>query len=78
MPFFRKSIFQTECDECDRRFAVTSGGVCERCRRILCSTHLHGSLGRRIAMGLGAQMICRRCRAGQPINTIPGADTVKR
>jgi hypothetical protein len=65
MAFFRKSIFSSECDECKRRFAVTSGGVCERCRRILCATHLHGSVGRRIAIGLGASMLCVRCRAGE-------------
>lgn len=67
MPFFRTSIFHTECDECDRRFPVNSGGVCERCRRILCSTHLHGSIGRRIAIAFGASMICVRCRAGLPV-----------
>lgn len=65
MAFFRKSIFRTECDECDRLFAVTSGGVCEKCRRILCSTHLHGTLARRIAIGFGASMLCVRCRAGE-------------
>ena len=67
MPFFQKSIFRTECDECDRPFAVSSGGVCEQCHRILCSTHLHGSLGRRIAIGFGARMLCVRCRAGLPV-----------
>jgi hypothetical protein len=64
MAFFRTSIFRTECDECDRPFAVNTGGVCEKCRRILCSTHLHGSLARRIAIGFGAAMICVRCRTG--------------
>ena len=65
MAFFRKSIFRTECDECGRPFAVNTGGVCERCRRILCSTHLHGSIMRRIAIGFGVAMICVRCRAGE-------------
>jgi hypothetical protein len=69
MPFFRKSIFATECDECDRRFAVNTGGVCEQCRRILCSTHLHGTIGRRIAMAFGARMVCVRCRASGPPTT---------
>lgn len=72
MPFFRKSIFFTECDECDRRFSVTSGGVCERCRRILCGVHLHGSIGRRIAIAFGASMLCVRCRAGESLAAIRG------
>ena len=67
MPIFRKSIMTTECDECGRSFAISSGGVCENCRRILCTTHLHGSLGRRIAIAFGARMICVRCRAGLPL-----------
>lgn len=67
MPIFRKSIMSSECDECRRRFAISSGGVCENCRRILCNTHLHGSLARRVAIGLGARMLCVRCRSGQPI-----------
>jgi hypothetical protein len=78
MPFFRKSIFFTECDECDRRFSVTGGGVCERCRRILCARHLHGSLGRRIAIGLGAKMICVRCRSGESLESIQGTETARR
>jgi hypothetical protein len=67
MPIFRKSIMTTECDECRRPFAISSGGVCENCRRILCTKHLHGTLTRRIAIAFGAQMLCVRCRTGQPI-----------
>lgn len=78
MPFFRKSIFFTECDECDRRFSITSGGVCERCRRILCGTHLHGSIGRRIAIAFGASMRCTRCRAGEPLETIQQKESTRR
>lgn len=64
MPFFRNSIFRTECDECDRKFPVNTGGVCTQCRRILCGAHLHGTITRRIAMAFGAPMICVKCRAG--------------
>ena len=67
MPMFRKSIMSTECDECRRPFSISSGGVCENCRRILCTAHLHGSLTRRIAIAFGARMLCVRCRAGEPI-----------
>ena len=69
MPFFRSSIFRTECDECDRPFPVNTGGVCERCRRILCADHLHGSFARRIAIAVGAPMICVKCRAGIPVES---------
>lgn len=61
-PFLRKSIFTTECDECGKPFPVNTGGVCERCRRILCAAHLHGSLMRRLAIAFGAQFLCVQCR----------------
>jgi hypothetical protein len=62
-PFFRKSMFITECDECGNTFPVNTGGVCERCRRILCNTHLQGSMARRLAIAFGAPYVCVRCRA---------------
>lgn len=65
MAIYRKSIFNTECDECDRLFAVSTGGVCEKCRRILCSKHLHGSIGQRVLIAFGVAMVCVRCRAGE-------------
>ena len=65
MEIFRKSMFRTECDECDKPFPVNTGGVCDQCRRILCNKHLHGSIVRRIAIALGAPMRCVSCRAGR-------------
>ena len=71
---FRKSIFKTECDECRQPFPVNTGGVCERCRRILCNDHLHGSIARRLAIALGAPYVCPRCRVmGGPPSTPPSA-----
>jgi hypothetical protein len=64
----RKSIFRTECDECGDEFPVNTGGVCDRCRRILCNTHLHGSFARRIAIAFGAANRCVACRAGRDPN----------
>lgn len=64
MQIFRKSIFTTECDECDRPFPVNSGGVCDTCRRILCNRHLHGSVVRRVAIAFGAPYRCVSCRSG--------------
>jgi hypothetical protein len=62
MVIFRKSIFYSECDECRQRFPVNTGGVCEQCRRILCTRHLHGSIARRIAIAFGARPVCVSCR----------------
>jgi hypothetical protein len=70
VPIFRKSIFKTECDQCHRPFPVTGGGVCERCRRILCNTHLHGSIVRRMAIAFGARYVCVRCRAGETVEPL--------
>jgi hypothetical protein len=41
VPIFRDSIFKADCDACGTRFSPGSGGVCVRCKRILCSYHLH-------------------------------------
>ncbi|HEX9563518.1 MAG TPA: hypothetical protein VF981_06095 [Gemmatimonadaceae bacterium] len=65
MQIFRKSIFSSECDECGHPFPVNQGGVCDRCRRILCNTHLHGSAWRRLSIALGAPYRCVTCRAGR-------------
>lgn len=65
VPIFQKSIFRTECDECNVPFAVNTGGVCEQCRRILCSKHLHGSITHKLLIAFGGRMICVRCRAGE-------------
>lgn len=65
MQIFRSSIFRTECDECGRPFPVNTGGVCDQCRRILCNTHLHGSMVRRMAIAFGARYRCVACREGR-------------
>jgi hypothetical protein len=62
---YRSSIFRTECDECNRPFPINKGGVCEKCRRILCARHLHGSLVHRVMIAFGAPLHCVRCRAGE-------------
>ena len=65
MEILRKSMFRTDCDQCGEKFPVNSGGVCERCRRILCNKHLHGSFVRRVAIAMGASYVCVDCRAGR-------------
>ena len=60
---FRSSQMSTECDRCGGRADVLKGGVCVRCRRILCYAHLHGSFWRRLLVDLGADTICVECRA---------------
>ena len=61
---FRQTDLGTECDVCDARIDLVSGGVCEQCRRILCSKHLHGSWLRRMRHELGGKAVCVRCRNG--------------
>ena len=60
---FRNTQVTTDCDECGGRVDLIKGGVCVRCRRILCYHHLHGSFVRRLLTDLGAQTLCARCRA---------------
>lgn len=59
---FRQTDFGTECDACGGRLDLVSGGVCERCKRILCARHLHGSWLRRLRHELGGAAICVRCQ----------------
>ena len=61
---FRRTEMSTECEACDRRFDLVSGGVCLECKRILCFQHLHGSWTRRLATDFGARVVCVRCRGG--------------
>ena len=62
--FFRSSQIATDCDQCGGRVDMLKGGVCTRCRRILCYAHLHGSWARRLLADLGAATVCVRCRQG--------------
>jgi hypothetical protein len=55
-----------ECDRCGVRFNLIHGGVCERCGRILCRAHLHGSWLRQLLVDVGAHAVCTDCRAGTP------------
>jgi hypothetical protein len=59
---FRQTDLGTECDACGVRIDLVSGGVCERCQRILCARHLHGSWFARLRHELGGKAVCVRCR----------------
>jgi hypothetical protein len=61
--FFRSTDIYTDCDQCGGRVDLIKGGVCVRCRRILCAQHLHGSFVRRLLTDLGAETVCVACRA---------------
>jgi hypothetical protein len=61
--FFRSTELSTDCDRCGGRVDLIKGGVCMRCRQILCYTHLHGSWWRRLITDLGAEPVCLQCRA---------------
>lgn len=68
---FQQSGISTDCDRCGGRVDLLKGGVCTRCRRILCYTHLHGSWVRRLLADIRNESICVDCRAGR--NTTTGA-----
>jgi hypothetical protein len=59
---FRSSQISTDCDRCGGRVDMMKGGVCTRCRRILCYAHLHGSWVRRLLTDLGVETVCVECR----------------
>jgi hypothetical protein len=67
--FFRQSTLSTNCDACNGRVDMIQGGVCDRCRRILCFRHLHGSWTRRLATEVGAATRCVDCRAGRTVES---------
>jgi hypothetical protein len=62
--FFRRTDLSTECDACGAPLDLVTGGVCERCRRILCARHLHGSWWRRMVHEFRRPVTCVACRAG--------------
>ena len=63
LEYFRSTEITTDCDQCGDRVDLIKGGVCLRCRRILCYRHLHGSFVRRLLTDLGAETLCVECRA---------------
>lgn len=63
LELFRSTDMSTHCDQCGGRVDLIKGGVCVRCRRILCYSHLHGSFLRRLLTDLGAETVCVSCRA---------------
>ena len=75
VPIFTKALVRTECDICDYRFDPIHGGVCDKCQRILCMKHLHGSWIRRLWVDLGAANVCVECRAGAVQNETNEAST---
>jgi hypothetical protein len=62
---FQPSDITTDCDRCGGRVDLLKGGVCTRCRRILCYTHLHGSWLRRLLADLRNENVCVDCRVGR-------------
>ena len=61
--YLRRTDLGTECDACGERIDLITGGTCERCERILCARHLHGSWLRRMRHELGGPAVCVRCAA---------------
>lgn len=63
LQIFRDSQVSSDCDQCRGRVDLIKGGVCSKCRRILCAQHLHGSFLRRLLVDMGVASICVKCRA---------------
>ena len=61
----RPSSMLATCDECRLPFDPVHGGVCSRCRRLLCGKHIYGSIGRRVQSWLGFALVCTVCRTGR-------------
>lgn len=59
---FHETNMRTDCDVCGVHFDMVKGGVCDRCRRVLCARHLHGSFVRRLLVDLGVAPVCLDCR----------------
>lgn len=61
---FRDTDVKTNCDACGAFFDLIKGGVCEKCRRILCANHLHGSFAQRLLADITGKNVCVQCRHG--------------
>jgi hypothetical protein len=63
MAMLKHSSVRPPCDECRRPFDAAFGGICDRCRRLLCPDHLYGSIWQRLRGLLGLRVVCVRCRS---------------
>ena len=64
MALFKPSAQLARCDECRTFFDPVYGGVCMRCNRLLCATHLYGGFFQRLLGRFVARRTeCVRCRA---------------
>jgi hypothetical protein len=62
--FFRDTDVKTNCDACGAFFDLIKGGVCDKCRRILCDRHLNGSWTQRVIADITNKHVCVQCRHG--------------
>ncbi len=63
--YLRRTTMSTQCDACGADFDLMTGGACERCGRILCAAHLHGSWLQRMVHEFKRPVTCVACRAGR-------------
>ncbi|HEX5582024.1 MAG TPA: hypothetical protein VFX39_10625, partial [Gemmatimonadaceae bacterium] len=73
MALLQRSRIIATCDECRLPFDPVRGGVCPRCRRLLCGTHYYGSILSRLQGMLGMVPLCPRCRATRDTGATPDA-----
>jgi len=69
MAYLQQSRTIGTCDECRAAFDPVKGGVCPRCRRLLCGDHYYGSILRRLHGLVGGRPACVRCRNGEEPGT---------
>ena len=61
----RPTDLRLDCDACGAAFDLMTGGTCERCERILCARHLHGSWLMRMVHEFRRPVTCVACRSGR-------------
>lgn len=63
MALFNRSAQLARCDECRTVFDPVYGGVCAKCNRLLCATHLYGGFWQRLLGRLVPRRVhCVQCR----------------
>ena len=59
-----QAFVAAQCDHCHREFNLLSGGICARCKQLLCGWHLHGLSGLLLGWRPWGERepICTACR----------------
>ncbi len=56
-------VMPARCEECDSEFDPMTGGICPRCQRLLCASHLRGWFAGVFGLPRSAEaIVCRACQ----------------